>query len=165
MRPSWSMTSLPSSTWVLSPPAVKVPQKKTCFRVLADVDETAAAGQLRAELRDVDVARAVALGKAEIGLVEAAALVVVEHAGLAHDAVGVAAGAEGEPAQRRAAGDARLDGEGEVVGDALLGRDVRDELRGADAEVDHRALAQLHRGAAGDDLLVGQRQRLRPPSG
>ena len=38
--------------------------------VLADVDKTTAAGQLGTELRDVDVARAVSLGKAQIGLKE-----------------------------------------------------------------------------------------------
>lgn len=42
----------------------------------------------------------------------------------------------------------------------FLGRNRRDTLRHADAEVDNAAKRQLHRGAPGDHLAGIKRQRL-----
>ena len=88
--------------------------------VLADVDEPAGAGQLGTEPAGVDVAVPVDLGEAEEGLVEAAAVVEVEHARLVQDRLRVVGGAEGQSPGRDAADAARLDGERDQIEHAFL---------------------------------------------
>ena len=103
--------------------------------------------------------RSIGLGHAQTGHVEAAAVVEVELQALLQDGVGVERRAEVEAALGHAADDPGLGGEGDVLEQALLGRDVGDALGHADAEVDDAAQGQLHRGAPGDDLAGVERQR------
>ena len=69
------------------------------------------------------------------------------------DAHGVCRSAKLGAAVGNACDRAGLDGQGHLVRDALFGCDVCDFLRCAGAEVDNCILRQLHRCAAGDDLL------------
>ena len=72
-------------------------------------------------------------------------------------ACGVDRGAEVEPAGRHAADHAGLGGQRQQVDDLLLGRDVGDAFRHADAEVDDAVGLELERRAAGDDLALAHR--------
>ena len=123
-------------------------------RILRDVDEAAAAVQLAAELAGVDVALLVHLGDAEAGEVEPAAVVEIEHLVLVDDRVGVGRRAEVRSARQHAADGAGFGRHGEERRHLLLGRDGRNAVRGADAEIDGAVQRQLESGAARDDLAL-----------
>jgi len=134
-----------------------------CAGVLADVDEPARAGQPAAEAADVDVARGVRLGEPEVGLVQAAAVVEVEHRGLVDDRLRVGGCPERQPARRDAADGAGLDGERDEIQHVLLRGDRGDALRHPDAEVDDAVPAQVPGGPAGDDGPGVQRGAVATP--
>ena len=75
--------------------------------ILADVDEAAGAGKLGTEFADVEIARAVDLGKAEKCRIETAAIIEIELIGLVDHRLGVDRGAEIDAARRDAADHAR----------------------------------------------------------
>ena len=128
--------------------------------VLADVDEAAGAGELAAETADVDVALGVALGHAEDGEVEAAAVIEVELLVLVDHRVRVDGRAEIETRRRYPADHAGLGGQRDVAEDLLLVGHGGHALRHADTEVDHAVGRQLHRRPPSDDLASVQRHGL-----
>ena len=58
--------------------------------------------------------------------------------------------------------DARLRGQRHEIDHALLGRDARDSLGHADAEIDDGVRLELERRASGDDLALGELHRFEP---
>ena len=103
------------------------------------------------------------LGEREARDVEPAAVVEVEHVGLVDHRLVVEPGAALVAGHGHAAEDALLDGQHELVGDALLPGDPADELADPEAEVADGAGRELEQRAAGDDLADVERQRrLRP---
>ena len=142
---------------------MSVPTKLIRAGLRADVREAARAADAALEGVDVDVALGVDLGERQAGDVEPAAVVEVEHVRLVDHRLVVEAGAALVAGDRHAAEDALLDGQHELVGDALLPGDPADELADPEAEVADRAGRELEQRAAGDDLAHVERQRrLRP---
>ncbi len=128
-------------------------------RVLADVDETARAGDARTEFRDVEIAVPVDLGQPQHRDVQATAIVEIELVGLIDDGLDVGGGAEIQPAGGNAAHHARFGGEGQQIDDLFLGGDVGDTLGHTDAQIHDGVWRELQRGPAGDDLALAHRDR------
>ena len=141
------------------PCAVSVPTKLILRGPGADVREAARPADPALERVDVDVALRVDLGEREAGDVEPAAVVEVEHVRLVDHRLVVEAGAALVAGDRRAAEDALLDGQHELVGDALLPGHAADQLADPEAKVADRARRELEQRAAGDDLAHVERQR------
>ena len=129
-------------------------------RARADVREAAGAAHAARERVHVDVAVAVDLGEREAGHVEPAAVVEVEHRRLLDHRLVVEAGAALVAGHRDAAEDPLLDGQHELVGDALLEGDRADPLADAEAEVADVAGRELEQGAAPDHLAHVERERV-----
>ena len=115
--------------------------------VLADVDETAGAGEARPEAAHVDISFAVDLRHAQASHIQAAAVVEV-------------CGAEVESALRHAADDTGLSGEREMVEHGLFVGDRRDALGHADAQIHDTPHRQLESAAPRDDLALVEQQGL-----
>src|SRR5208282_6209460 len=90
------------------PAGVESADEYDLLRVLADVDETARAGELGPELADVEITARIDLGEAEEGHVKSAAVVEVELIRLIDHRLRVGSSAEVEAACRYAADDSRL---------------------------------------------------------
>ena len=71
-------------------------------RLLGNVGETAAAGNVGTELADVDVARTIALSQAEVSNVQTAAIIEVELVSMVDDGIGITGRTEAGTALRRA---------------------------------------------------------------
>src|SRR6185436_13460693 len=125
------------------------------FRVLADVDESAATGYSTAEAAGIDIAGGVAFAKTEEGGIEAAAIDEVECGAVIDDGLVVHGGAEVQAAHRDTADDAGIDRQGQQIGDAFLARYQR-HLVGyrADADIDDTVRRELEQGAPGNDLSI-----------
>ena len=141
------------------PRAVSVPTKQILRRPRADVREAARPADATLEGVDVDVALGVHLGEGEARHVEPAAVVEVEHVRLVDHGLVVEPGAALVAGHRHAAEDALLDGQHQLVGDALLPGHPADELADPEAEVADGAARELEQRAAGDDLAHVERQR------
>ena len=115
----------------------------------ADVREAARAADPALEGVDVDVALGVHLGEREARDVEPAAVVEVEHVRLVDHRLVVEPGAALVAGHRHAAEDALLDGQHELVGDALLPGDPPDELADPEAEVADGARAGTRAASGG----------------
>ena len=127
------------------------------LRVLADVDEAAAAGDALAEAARVDVALRVAFAEAEERGVEPAAVDEIELGAMVDHRLVVHRGAEIEAAHRHPAHDAGIHVERDEVLDALLVGDLRHLVgHAADADVDDGARLQLERRAPRDHLALAQ---------
>ena len=125
----------------------------------ADVREAARSSDAALEGVDVDVAFGVDLREREARDVEPTAVVEVEHVRLVDHGLVVEPGAALVARDRHAAEDALLDGQDQLVGDALLPGHPADELADPEAEVADGAARELEQRAAGDDLADVQRQR------
>ena len=147
----------------LEPARRQRPDEVDLRRPRADVREPARPAHPALEGVDVDVALGVHLGERQARDVEPAAVVEVEHVGLVDHRLVVEPGAALVAGDRDAAEDALLDGQHELVGDALLPGDPADELADPEPEVADGAGRELEQRAAGDDLADVERQRrLRP---
>ena len=145
------------------PLAVSVPTKLIRAGLRADVREAAGTADAALEGVDVDVALGVDLGERQAGDIEPAAVVEVEHVRLVDHRLVVEPGPALVAGHRHAAEDALLDGQDQLVGDALFPGDPADELADPEAEVADGARRELEQRAAGDDLAHVERQRrLRP---
>ena len=131
------------------PCAVSVPTKLILRRPGADVREAARPADAALEGVDVDVALGVDLGERQAGDVEPAAVVEVEHVRLVDHRLVVEPGAALVAGDRHAAEDALLDGQHELVGDALLPGDPADQLADPEAEVADRAAAGTRAASGG----------------
>ncbi len=105
----------------------------------ADVREAAGSADAALEGVDVDVALGIDLGERQARDVEPAAVVEVEHVRLVDHRLVVEARAALVAGDRHAAEDALLDGQHQLVGDALLPGDPPDQLADAEPEVADRA--------------------------
>ena len=127
--------------------------------VLGDVDEPAAPREAGAELADVDVPGKVDLGERQECQVQPPALVEVELGDLVDDRLHVRLGGQRATAHRQPADRPLLDRDREVVEQPLLGGDDRDAIRDPEADVEHGARTERHRGAAGDQHALVQCDR------
>ena len=121
-----------------------------------DVDKAAAPRRqigFLAEFRDVDIALHIHLHERQEGHVKAAALKIGELAGRRHEGVGVRRAAESKAGQRHPPHRTLFDGPGDGLRMARLQQDAGHHGGNAEAEVGGHAVAQFHRGAAGDDLF------------
>ena len=114
------MTSVRRAAPTFWLPAAERADEDDLLGVLADVDEAAGAGELRAELADIEVAVPVDLGEPEEGRVQAAAVVEVELVGLVDDRLGIGGRAKIDAAGRYAADDAGLGGQRDEVDDLFF---------------------------------------------
>ena len=126
---------------------------------LRNVDEAARACELRPEAADIDVAGRVRLRHAETCEIEAATIVEIKLLVLMDHRIGIERGAEIQAALRQAADNAGLGGQREIFQHLLFGRDRRNALGHADAEIDHAARRQFERTAPRDDFAFIKRQR------
>ena len=127
--------------------------------LLRNIDEAARPGQPRAEFGDIQVALLVGLGQPEESNVEAAAIVEIKLAGLVDNRLGVGRRAETQATGRYATDHAGLGGQRHQIDHLLLGGDIGDAFRHADAEIDHGVDLQLQRCPTGDDLAFAHRHR------
>ena len=101
---------------------------------------------------DVDVSLGVHFREGEARHVEAAAIVEVEHVRLIDHGLIVESGATLVAGDGHATEDALLDGQDQLVGNALLPGHPPDELADPEAEVADRIARELEERPARDDL-------------
>ena len=145
-------------------PGAESADENDLLGVLADVDESARARDLRPEFADVQVAFPVGLGKAKEGDIKSAAIVKIELVGLVDQRLRIRGSAEIQAAGGDAPNDSWLRRKGHQVYDPFLVGDVGDALGHADAQVDDAVWLQFHGGAPGDNLALAhlhQRNRTR----
>ena len=100
-----------------------MPLKTTLLGVLADIDEAADTDDLVAKPGKLTLPAWIDLGERQKGDVEAAAIVEIELVGRVDQRIVVLRGAGIWTGQRRAADEALLVGQDDIIEDIFLGRD------------------------------------------